>query len=88
MKLYSQRGDGKQISFELAGIVRNYNFSSLHDTIEPLAILYNSTDGQEPIAWWMFALAGLAAVVIALVTVSSQAVRGALLNPTKSLKTE
>jgi len=33
-------------------------------------------------------LASLAAVLIALVTVSSQAVRGALLNPSKSLKTE
>ena len=39
-----------------------------------------------PIAWWMFALAGLAAIPIALMTVSSQAVRGALASPGKSLK--
>lgn len=220
--LYSQLGDGTKISFELAGVAKNYNWNSLHDTIEPLAILYNATDGQEvfasvnskdysvllgkirgiwkkdvpgvpfeftfvdqevqkqyaaeitlsniinsftlmavlisalglfglaafsteqrlkeigirkvlgasvlqltallskdflklvgiailiatpiawwamdkwlqafayrvPIAWWMFALAGLAAVTIAIITVSSQAIRGALINPGKSLKTE
>ena len=39
-RLYSQLGDGKQISFELAGVVKDYNFSSLHDAIKPLAIVY------------------------------------------------
>lgn len=175
--LYSQYGNGQQVSFELAGVFKNYNYNSLHDTIDGQAILYNAADGQElfasvsskdygvlmavlisalglfglaafsteqrikeigirkvlgasvlqltallskdflklvgiailiatpiawwamdkwlaafayrvPIAWWMFALAGLAAVLIALVTVSSQAIRGALLNPAKSLKSE
>jgi putative ABC transport system permease protein len=46
-RLYSQLGNGKQISFELAGIVKDYNFSSLHDPIKPLAIMYNAGDGQE-----------------------------------------
>ncbi len=41
-----------------------------------------------PLSWWMFALAGLLAVVIALITVSSQAIKAALMNPVKSLKTE
>ncbi len=40
------------------------------------------------IRWWMFALAGLAAVLIALLTVSWQAIRAALANPVKSLRTE
>jgi putative ABC transport system permease protein len=40
------------------------------------------------LSWWMFALAGLIAVAIALVTVSSQAIKAALLNPVKSLKSE
>jgi putative ABC transport system permease protein len=40
------------------------------------------------ISWWMFALAGFIAVLIALFTVSSQAIRAAVANPTKSLKTE
>ena len=40
------------------------------------------------ISWWIFALAGISALVIALVTVSYQAVRAALTNPVKSLKTE
>lgn len=40
------------------------------------------------ISWWMFALAGVLAMVIALVTVSSQAIKAARMNPVKSLKAE
>lgn len=40
------------------------------------------------IQWWVFALAGLLAVAIALLTVSFQSVKAALVNPVKSLKTE
>jgi putative ABC transport system permease protein len=40
------------------------------------------------ISWWMFALAGLIAIFIALITVSSQAIKAAVANPVKSLKTE
>ncbi|SKA44150.1 putative ABC transport system permease protein [Chitinophaga eiseniae] len=40
------------------------------------------------IQWWMLALAGLLALIIALLTVSYQSVRAALMNPVKSLKTE
>lgn len=40
------------------------------------------------IAWWVFALAGLLAVGIALLTVSFQSVRAALMNPVKSLRSE
>ena len=38
--------------------------------------------------WWIFAMAGGAALFIALVTVSFQAIRTALTNPIKSLRTE
>ncbi len=40
------------------------------------------------IHWWMFAAAGLVAAVIALLTVSWQAIRAAVANPVKSLRTE
>lgn len=40
------------------------------------------------IQWWMFAVAGLAAVSIALLTVGFQSVRAALANPVKSLRSE
>ena len=40
------------------------------------------------IQWWVFAVAGVAAVVIALVTVSFQAIKAALMNPVKSLRSE
>ena len=38
--------------------------------------------------WWMFLTAGLLAAVIALITISFQAIRAALANPVKSLRTE
>jgi putative ABC transport system permease protein len=41
-----------------------------------------------PLSWWMFALAGIIAALVALITVSSQAIKAALMNPVKSLKTE
>ncbi len=40
------------------------------------------------ISWWMFVVAGVAALLIALATVSFQAVKSALANPVKSLRTE
>ena len=40
------------------------------------------------IQWWMFAVAGVVAVLIAFLTVGSQAVKAALANPVKSLRSE
>ncbi|WP_232065013.1 ABC transporter permease [Rhodocytophaga rosea] len=40
------------------------------------------------LSWWMFALAGIAALSIALLTVSYQAIKSALANPVKSLRNE
>ena len=40
------------------------------------------------ISWWVFAVAGIASVVIALLTVSFQALKAAVANPVKSLRTE
>lgn len=40
------------------------------------------------IEWWMFVIAGVLAIAIALLTVSSQAIKAALTNPVKSLKSE
>jgi putative ABC transport system permease protein len=40
------------------------------------------------IPWWLLAAAGLVAILIALVTVSLQSVKAALMNPTKALRTE
>ena len=40
------------------------------------------------IQWWMFGLAGVLAVLIAVVTVSSQAVRAAVSKPVNSLRSE
>jgi putative ABC transport system permease protein len=40
------------------------------------------------IGWWVFVMAGIAALLIALITVSFQAVKAALANPIKNLRTE
>lgn len=40
------------------------------------------------IEWWVFVLAGILALLIALITVSFQAIKAALANPVKSLRTE
>jgi putative ABC transport system permease protein len=40
------------------------------------------------IEWWIFALAGVMALLIALLTVSFQAIKAAVANPVKSLRTE
>ncbi|MCR8556873.1 ABC transporter permease [Mucilaginibacter sp. BJC16-A38] len=47
------------------------------------AFVYRAT-----IQWWTFALAGGAAVLIALATISFQAIKAALANPVKSLRSE
>src|SRR4030095_566480 len=40
------------------------------------------------ISWWIFAVAGAGALVITLLTVSFQAIKAAVTNPVKSLRTE
>jgi putative ABC transport system permease protein len=40
------------------------------------------------ISWWIFALSGLSAILIALATISFQAINAAGANPVKSLRSE
>lgn len=40
------------------------------------------------LSWWIFALAGASALIIALITVSVQAIKSATVNPVKSLRVE
>jgi hypothetical protein len=43
---------------------------------------------RTPIVWWVFAVAVMGALAITLLTVSFQAIKAALANPVKSLRTE
>jgi len=43
---------------------------------------------RSPIVWWIFAAAGVGALLITLLTVSYQSVKAALANPVKSLRSE
>lgn len=40
------------------------------------------------LSWWVFALAGIVAILIAFLTISFQAIKAAVANPVKSLRTE
>ncbi len=54
---------------------------AMHKWLESFAYKIN-------ISWWIFALAGTLALLIALATVSFQAIKAALANPVKSLRSE
>ncbi len=43
---------------------------------------------RTPVSWWIFAVAGMSAILIAFLTVSFQAVKAAMANPVKSLRSE
>ncbi|MBD1394231.1 ABC transporter permease [Mucilaginibacter sp. ZB1P21] len=43
---------------------------------------------RTPIQWWVFILAAISAIVIAVITISFQSIKAAMMNPVKSLKAE
>jgi ABC-type antimicrobial peptide transport system permease subunit len=59
----------------------------------PLSFYYMNSwlekyDYRASLSWWVFALAAGGALVITLITVSFQAIKAAMANPVKSLRTE
>ena len=59
----------------------------------PIAFYYMNMwlakyDHRASVSWWIFASAALGALIITLVTVSYQAIKAAVANPIKSLRTE
>jgi putative ABC transport system permease protein len=62
------------IAFPLAGVI-------MHNWLQGYAYRIG-------LQWWVFALAGVMAIGIALITVGSQALRAAMSNPTNALRSE
>ncbi len=54
---------------------------AMHNWLQSFAYRIN-------IQWWMFASAGLLAIIIAIVTISYHALKAAIVNPVKSLRSE
>ena len=48
----------------------------------------NDFEYRVDIGWWVFVVAGVAALLIALLTISFQSIKAAIANPVKSLRTE
>lgn len=48
----------------------------------------NDFEYRVDIGWWVFLVAGVAAILIALITISFQSIKAAIANPVKSLRTE
>jgi len=65
---------GILVAFPVAGLIMNQWLQDFAYKID--------------IEWWIYALAGLATVVIALLTVSFESIRSALTNPVKNLRSE
>jgi len=40
------------------------------------------------ISWWIYFVAGITAIIIALITISFQAIKAAVANPVESLRSE
>jgi len=66
------------VAFVIAAPVAWY---FMHDWLQDFVYRIN-------ISWWVILLSGLLAVVIALITISFQAIKAAVANPVKSLRTE
>lgn len=64
-----------------AVIATPLSFYFMHQWLQDFAYRVN-------IGWWVFAASGIVALLIALVTISVKAIRAAMGNPVKSLRTE
>jgi len=73
--------DFLQLVFISAVVAFPLAWWAMHDWLQNYA--YRIT-----INWWVFILAGIVALIIALLTISFQSIRAAIANPVKSLRTE
>ncbi|MEQ9439764.1 MAG: permease prefix domain 2-containing transporter [Cyclobacteriaceae bacterium] len=87
----------------LGATVPHISFSLSHDFFQPVLWAFilaapvagwamqqmlNEIDYHIELSWWMFALAGVLALIIAMLTVGFQSVKAALANPVDSLRNE
>ena len=74
-------GDFLKLVLIAAVIASPFAWYFMHEWLQDFAYRIN-------IGWWVFAVAGVTALLIALITISFRAVKAALANPVKSLRTE
>jgi predicted permease len=92
-------GIRKVLGASIAGIVRLLSAESLKIIVVSMAVAFplsywaitewmSSFAYKSPIGAWIFIVAGLLMLLVASVTISFQAVKAAIANPVKSLRTE
>ena len=92
-------GIRKVLGASIAGIVRLLSAESLKIIIVSITVAFplaywavsgwmSSFAYKSPIGVWIFIVAGLLMLIVASVTISFQAVKAAIANPVKSLRTE
>lgn len=74
-------------SLKVSGVIRDVPANS-HFHFDLLSSFGQLNAYRIDIGWWMFLLAGILVIAIALLTMSFQAIRAAIANPVKSLRTE
>ena len=71
-----------QVAADPGAVVEQWNLSSSDGRwLQDYAYRIN-------ISWWLFGIGGIAAILIALTTISFQAIKAAMANPVKSLRNE
>jgi ABC-type antimicrobial peptide transport system permease subunit len=76
------------LSQEFVGLVLLSCFIAVPLSYYILNIGLKNYEYHTDLNWWIFAAAGAGAMAITLLTVSFQAVKAALMNPVKSLRSE
>lgn len=73
---------------QIVGVVKNFHFESLQKSIPHFSDWLDGFEFKIDLEWWYFMGAGVTAMVIAWLTVGTQAFKAAMVNPAKILRSE
>lgn len=79
---------GNKLEYSLISLTKIHLYSDRSFELSPGGNVQYDFTYRIHIEWWIFVLATLLALIIALATVSIQSIRAAISNPVKSLRSE